>query len=46
MFQTKFTVLHIKLNIYMQENKFTSDKQYLVLLYGDAKDTHIDQSVL
>ena len=30
----------------MQEKKFTSHKQYLVLFYRNAKDTYIDQSVL
>ena len=31
MFQTKITLSHIKLNIYMQENKFTSHIQYFVV---------------
>ena len=29
MFQNKFVLLHIKLNIYMKEKKITSHKKYL-----------------
>ena len=49
MFQTKFTLLHIKLfNINMLKNKFTSHKQYLFgrLFYRNVKNTHTDQTIL
>ena len=44
----KFTVFHIKLYIYMQQNKFTSYKQYLFghLFYRNAKNTRTNQSIL
>ena len=48
-FETKFTLWHIKLSIYiMYETKFTSHKQYLFgSLYSiKAKKTHTDQSTL
>ena len=47
-FQTKFTLWQIKLNICMYEIKFTFHKQYLFgrLFSRHAKKTHTDQSTL
>ena len=48
MFQTYFTLWHMKLNICMQEIKFTFHKQYLFgrLFSRNAKKTHADKSPL
>ena len=46
--QTKFTFRYIKLSIFMQEIKFTSQKEYIIgrLFSRNAKKTHTDQSTL
>ena len=47
-FQNKFTLWHIRLNICISKTKFFSHKQYLfgLLFCRDSKKTHIDQSIL
>ena len=47
-FQNKFTLWHIRLNIYIWKTKFTSNKQYFSghLFSRNAKKTHTDQSIL
>ena len=45
--QNKFTLWHIRLNIYIWKTKFSSHKQYLfeLLFPRNAKKTHTDQSI-
>ena len=46
-FQNKFTLQHIRLNIYIWKTKFTSYKQYFfVFLFSRKKKTDTDQSIL
>ena len=47
-FQNKFTLWHIRLNIYIWKTKFTSNKQCFSghLFSRNAKKTHTDQSIL
>ena len=47
-FQNKFTLWHIRLNIYIWKTKFTSNKQYFSgpLFSRNAKKTHTYQSIL
>ena len=47
-FQNKFTLWHVRLNIYIWKTKFSSDKHYLfgLLFSRNAKKTHTDQSIL
>ena len=46
-FQNKFTLWHIRLNIYIWKTKFTSNKQYFfgLLFSRNAKKTDADQSI-
>ena len=46
-FYNKFTLYHIKPNIYIQKSKFASHKQYLfsLLTTRNAKKTQTDQSI-
>ena len=45
-FQNRFTLWHIRLNIYIWKTKFSSHKQYLfdLLLSRNVNKTHTDQS--
>ena len=46
-FQNKFTLQHIKINIYIQKTKFTSHEHLLNLVFSrNANKTHTDQSML
>ena len=47
-FQNKFTLWHIRLNIYIWKTKFSSHKHYLfgLLFFRNAKKTCTDQSIL
>ena len=47
-FQNKFTLWHIRLNIYIWKTKFTSNKQCFPghLFSRNAKKTHTDQSIV
>ena len=46
-FHNKFTLCHIKPNIYIQKTKFSSNKQYLSRLFTsrNAKKTKTDESI-